>query len=104
MFPNHYGSAFNSKSSPLSYLEKRLFINGPIIGFRMLKSIYTFFDFMGIRINLKDLSLKVISYPRLKAVILINFHNHLRIMRVLACLSVIGFRKIALNLIKLLDE
>lgn len=22
MFPNHYGSAFNSKSSPLSYLEK----------------------------------------------------------------------------------
>jgi hypothetical protein len=104
MFPNHYGSAFNSKSSPLSYLEKRLFIDDITIGFLMLKSIYQFFDFMGIRLNLKDLSLKIINRMRLRAVILVNFHNHLRIMRILACLSVIGFRKLAINLIEFLDK
>jgi hypothetical protein len=37
-------------------------------------------------------------------VILVNYHNHLRIMRVLACLSVTGFRPIALSLIDLLDK
>ena len=59
---------------------------------------------MGLRLDLQTLKFSIISRERLKDVILVNYHNHLRIMRVLACLSVTGFRSIALSLIAVLDE
>lgn len=48
MFPNHYGSAFNSESKCLNYLESELFIKNLQIGLRMLQSIYIYFNFIGI--------------------------------------------------------
>ena len=59
---------------------------------------------MGLQLDLQTLKFNVISKKRLKDVILVNYHNHLRIMRVLACLSVTGFRPIALSLIEFLEE
>jgi len=103
MFPNHYGSAFNSQSWPLNYIEAKLFLLDKSIGLHMLKSIFIFMDFMGIYLDLATLELILINEYRFKQVILVNYHNHLRIMRILACLSVTGFRKIALNLIQFLD-
>lgn len=44
----------------------------------------------------------MVSRNRLKAVLIQNTHNHLRLMRILACLSVVGFRIFALNLITFL--
>jgi hypothetical protein len=46
----------------------------------------------------------MISQDRLHEALIINTHNHLRIMRILACLSITGFRTIALNLIHFLDQ
>jgi hypothetical protein len=103
MFPNHYGSAFNSSSVPLGYTEAYLFLRENDIGITLLRSIYIFFDFMGIRLNLQTLKLTICCRKRLEDVILVNFHNHLRIMRILACLSVTGFRRLALNLVDFLD-
>lgn len=103
MFPNHYGSAFNSKSFQLTYLEGLLFLDDPQVGLRMLHSIYLFLDFMGIRLKMPSLTLAICSWERLRDALLINYHNHLRVMRLLACLSVTGFRPIALQIIQLLD-
>jgi hypothetical protein len=103
MFPNHYGSLFNSNSFQLTYVESQLFLDDSQLGLRMLFSIYLFLDFMGIRLHLPSLELTVCSHERLREAILINHHNHLRIMRLLACLSVTGFRTIALAVIRLLD-
>ena len=47
---------------------------------------------------------RIISERRLSNVILVNYHNHLRIMRIFACLSVVGLREIAVKLIKFLDD
>lgn len=52
MFPNHFGSVFNSRSFPLNYVEHLLFKEDAEVGRRILTSIYIFFDFMGIRLNL----------------------------------------------------
>jgi hypothetical protein len=99
MFPNHYGSSFNSKSFQLTYLESLLFLEDNQIGQRMLQSVYLFLDFMGIRLKMPSLTLAICSWKRLREAILVNYHNHLRVMRVLACLSVTGFRSIALQII-----
>lgn len=103
MFPNHYGSAFNARARPLDYIESQLFMRDLEIGVRMLKSIYIFLDFMGLRFNPRTLDIVVCSEKRFADVIMVNYHNHLRIMRILACLSVTGFRKVALRLIEILD-
>lgn len=104
MFPNHYGSAFNSSSKPLNYIESELFIRDDHAKLSLLYSIFMFFDFMGIQLTNDFSSIYIIDSSRLKDVILVNFHNHLRIMRILACLSVTGFRSIALMLIQFIDE
>lgn len=62
-----------------------------------------FFDFLGIQLH-SDYQYEIISKERLKEAIHINCHNHLRLRRVLACLSITGFRNIALSLIKFLGE
>lgn len=62
-------------------------------------------DFMGIRLRdarIGDLSLKCTK--RLRNALLINTHNHLRIMRIIACLSTVGFRAYGKQLIKLLGS
>jgi hypothetical protein len=104
MFPNHYGSAFNSRAFPLTYLEKRLFLDDNEVGLRLLTSLYIFLDFLGVRLDLASLQLTVCSQQRMKAAVLVHTHNHLRLMRLLACLSVTGFRQQALAIISLLDQ
>jgi hypothetical protein len=104
MFPNHYGSAFNSSSAPLSYIESELFLQDEGAQTSLLYSIFLFTDFMGLQMDLDTFSFKIISINRLTDVILVNYHNHLRIMRILACLSVTGFRRIAQSLINFLDK
>lgn len=51
MFPNHYGSNFNSDSFPLNYIESQLFLQDKQIQAKLLHSIVLFFDFMGLRFN-----------------------------------------------------
>ena len=92
MFPNHYGSAFNSSSNALNYIESEMFMQDHEVKTSMLYSIFIFTDFMGLKINLDTLDFQILSQKRLKDVILVNYHNHLRIMRIFACLSVVGFR------------
>ncbi len=101
MFPNHYYSSFNGSSQALSYFEANVFQKDLKIGELMYRSIRVYFDFAGISIS-KNLKLEMISRERLKGVLIFHTHNHLRIMRILACLSVIGFRIIALNFISFL--
>ena len=43
------------------------------------------------------------SIERLKSCLIYNTHNHLRIMRILACLSVTGLRNYADALLKFLN-
>ena len=103
MFPNHYGSGFNAEASPLNYAESALFHHSQELGAKLLRSLHVFLDFMGLEFSLPN-SLVVISPKRLKDVILVYHHNHLRIMRILACLSVVGFRDIALEIVHFLDQ
>ena len=103
MFPNHYGSGFNSEAQALNYIESEIFLKSEAIGLKMVKSIFIFLDFMGVRLSLEDGTLTIVSLKRLNDVIVKHCHNHLRLMRIMACLSVTGFRKIALNIITLLD-
>jgi hypothetical protein len=51
MFPNHYGSSFNSDSFALNYIESQLFLKDKQIQINLLYSIVLFFDFMGLRFN-----------------------------------------------------
>jgi len=51
MFPNHYGSGFNSKSQPLNYLESELFLEDQQIALAMFQSTVVFFDFMGLKFD-----------------------------------------------------
>ena len=51
MFPNHYGSCFNSSSSPLNYLESELFLRDDHIALAIFQSATLFFDFMGLKFN-----------------------------------------------------
>lgn len=106
MFPNLFGYVVKSKAESLTYIEKHLFLNDLEAGFNLLFSIHMFFDYLGIRLDIKstDCKLKVYSSIRVKATLLANTKNSQRIMRVLASISVLGFRKIALNFIQLLDD
>lgn len=87
----------------MNYLEKRLFFDEEI-GLKMLVSIYIFFDFLGIRLDLNTFELSMINEGRFHSAIVTHTHNHLRLMRILACLSIIGFRQTALKLIDFLDK
>lgn len=104
MFPNHYGSSFNMSAAPLNYVESKLFWRSLPIGLKMLQSIVVFFDFLGIKLRLSPLELDLVNKKRLMEALILHTHNHLRIMRILACLSVVGFRSIALKLIEFLDR
>ena len=104
MFPNHYGSSFNMSAAPLNYVESKLFWRSFSIGLKMLQSAVVFLDFLGIQLRLSSLELNLVNKKRLMQALVINTHNHLRIMRILACLSVVGFRSIALKLIEFLES
>lgn len=62
-----------------------------------------FLNFMGIQVDLNKASFKIVSMDRLKDALVRNTHNHLRLRRILASLSVTGFRILALWLINMLD-
>lgn len=87
----------------MSYLEKRFFLDEEM-GLKMLVSTYIFFDFLGIRLDLNTFELSMYNEGLFRSAIVLNIHNHLRLMRILACLSIVGFRGIALKLIAFLDK
>jgi hypothetical protein len=87
----------------MNYLEKRFFLDEEI-GLKMLVSIYIFFDFLGIRLDLNTFELSMCDEGRFRSAIVIHTHNHLRLMRILACLSIVGFRDITLKLVAFLDK
>ncbi len=66
MFPNHFGSAFNSNAFPLTYVERELFLADLTIGANLVASIYIYFDFIGVRLNLPTLELSLVDPERLK--------------------------------------
>lgn len=64
MFPNHYGSSFNSQAAPLNYIEKYIFLHDRSIALNMLISVNIFFDFMGLSVSLstqKEFELEIID-------------------------------------------
>ena len=87
----------------MNYLEKRLFLDEEM-GLKMLISIYIFLDFLGVRLDLNTFELSMCDGNRFRSAIVIHTHNHLRLMRILACLSIVGFRSIAIKLIAFLDQ
>ena len=96
-FPNHYPSQYNEKSTPLSYLEVKLFKKSRKIGFLLLKSTEIFLNFLGLRLS-KTGKLYIISENRLTKCLLKHPHNCKRITRLLACLSITGFHAISIEL------
>lgn len=71
---------------------------------RMLQSFKQYLLFMGIEVNIEEATWNVVSGERLYDVLVENTHNHLRIRRILACLSVTGFRLLALWLINIIED
>ena len=61
-----------------------------------------FMDFLGLEVNCFEATVKMVSRDRMKDAIVRFTHNHLRLRRILACLSVTGFRLLALWLINIL--
>lgn len=59
---------------------------------------------MGIKVDIEEATWNVVSGERLYDVLVENTHNHLRIRRILACLSVTGFRLLALWLINIIED
>ena len=70
----------------------------------MLQSFKQYLLFMGIEVNIEEATWNVVSGDRLYDVLVENTHNHLRIRRILACLSVTGFRLLALWLINIIED
>lgn len=71
---------------------------------RMLQSFKQYLLFMGIKVDIEEATWNVVSGDRLYDVLVENTHNHLRIRRILACLSVTGFRLLALWLINIIED
>lgn len=65
MFPNHYGSKFNSDSYMLGYTEAEMFQSDYSVGCKMLESITIFLDFLGISMSKVDGRLCLASRERL---------------------------------------
>jgi hypothetical protein len=60
--------------------------------------------FMGVKVDLENVEFEVINKKRMKETLIENTHNHLRLRRILACLSITGFRLLALWLINIIDN
>lgn len=105
LFPNHFSSAFNSSSYALTLEEARRFRTEEIIAKRLMIAYDLMFDFYGFQLknneirridgNFKERYNETIAYPT---------HNHLRIRRILAHLNVVGFRDLAIKVVKFLRE
>lgn len=67
----------------------------------MLQSVEIFLDFLGIELTLEGTLVKI-DDRRLTDALLIHTHNHLRLRRFMACLSITGFRPLALHFIEFL--
>lgn len=63
-----------------------------------------FLDFLGIKVLNTSGSLEIASLQRLEMALVHNVHNHMRIRRMIACLSVVGFRRLALKFLALLER
>lgn len=59
---------------------------------------------MGAKINIETGELETVSEDRLYQLLEINTHNHLRLTRIISCLSIVGFRHYAIQLIKYLAK
>lgn len=61
-----------------------------------------FMDFLGIQVMNSTGDLALRSPERFELALVKNIHNHIRIRRLMACLSVVGFRRLAMKLINFL--
>lgn len=105
LFPNQHKSNFNYHSYPLTEDERLQFRKDEQIGKNLIRSYAIYADFMGARIvNLETGELALVSKERLFAVLYVNRHNHLRLTRIMACLSHTGFRRYATALIRFLHN
>lgn len=105
LFPNQHKSNFNYHSYPLSVEEREEFRQNEAIGANLIKSYAIYADFMGAQIvNLETGELKLSNEKRLYDVLFIHRHNHLRLTRIMACLSQTGFRCYATSLIHFLHK
>lgn len=60
---------------------------------------------MGARIaDLKTGELKVVNNHLLYQLLMVNKHNHLRLTRIIASLSIVGFRRYAVSLMNFLEK
>lgn len=97
LFPTSFKSTFNDLSHLLTEEEAREFRRNGVIGKRLYRSYEMFLDFIGVQVMNTSGDLNIQSLQRLELALVHNVHNHLRIRRMLACLSVVGFRRLALK-------
>lgn len=102
LFPNHYKSNFNWNSFKLGYDEADYFRRSEELGKKIMRSFEQFLMFMGVQVHIDDAVFELVDKNRLYDVLVENTHNHLRLRRILACLSVTGFRLLALWLINII--
>ena len=93
---------FNKISDPLSKGEALMFRSSKKIGERLMMSFEIYCNFLGVKIDLVRREFMIVSKHRAISALNINMHNHLRIKRILACLSVTGFRAVALWFLSIL--
>lgn len=68
-----------------------------------MRSFELFCGFIGVGIDTRTMEYQIVNVKRAVDALKVNRHNHLRIKRILACLSITGFRIIALLFIEMLE-
>ena len=104
LFPNSFKSTFNDLSHLRAEEEAKEFRRNGVIGKRLYLAYEMFMDFIGIKVMNTAGCLSILSLQRMELALVHNVHNHLRIRRMLACLSVTGFRRLALKFLVFLEK
>ncbi|CAD8114611.1 unnamed protein product [Paramecium primaurelia] len=97
IFPNFFNSMFNSDSYRLTIEERNQMIEDNDIMRFYISNYKMFLRFLGIKWNNEKLELE--NKNQFNICLQINTHNQLRLRRVLASLSVLGQRKLAIQLL-----
>ncbi|CAD8065865.1 unnamed protein product [Paramecium sonneborni] len=102
IFPNFFKSMFNSDCYRLTIEERNLMIENDEIRKFYVNNYKMFLKFLGIEWN--NEILKLVNKNQFQTCLRINKHNQLRLRRVLASLSVLGQRNLALQLLEFLQK
>jgi hypothetical protein len=84
-------------------MEKRLFLIDEEVGLYLLMSTYVYLDLIGITLNLEDFKFYAEDESRLAKAFSKSETICKILMRILASLSITGFREIAVLLLKFLN-